>query len=254
MADPAVFGLSFSPLAMDQLVEQIVAAPLAAGQGIRAIYTANVDHVARLHRDAEFRAAYDQAWAVTADGAPVYVYARLRGSHLPSRVTGSGLVVGVMAGLEPGRHRCFFAPSSAETAKLIRERLLARGFDDDSIEIVVPPFGFERDAAYSAALAERIRQHGTTHLFLGVGAPKSEIWLSRYRADLGDCYALCAGAGLDMLVGTKRRAPALLQRVGFEWLWRLALEPRRLFRRYFIDSWTFVSAIHSDLRHLRPRT
>ena len=52
---------------------------------------------------------------------------------------------------------------------------------------------------------------------------------------LGDCYILNAGAGLDFFVGTKQRAPRIFQRIGFEWFWRFSHEPRRLFRRYFIE-------------------
>jgi N-acetylglucosaminyldiphosphoundecaprenol N-acetyl-beta-D-mannosaminyltransferase len=92
-----------------------------------------------------------------------------------------------------------------------------------------------------------VHERQTTHLLLGVGAPRSEIWADRYRDELGDCYVLSVGAGLEFFAQTKRRAPSWMRRVGLEWLWRLGQDPRRLWRRYLIGSFGFVRAITHDL-------
>jgi len=163
-------------------------------------------------------------------------------------VTGADLFAAVMAKLDPAVHRVFFVANSERTGEGIRLWLRGRGFPDDRIGICVPPFGFERDKDYSDGLAKRILRHQATHLFMGVGAPKSEIWCHQHGSRLGDCYVLCVGAGLDFFLGLKKRAPGFMQRIGMEWLWRCGQEPRRLFRRYFLDSWPFLLAIVSDLR------
>jgi len=243
-----VFGLNFSPKSQAELAAQITRDRIGEGAGLRCIYTANLDHIVQLRRNPELRQAYSRAWAVTADAMPVFLYAKARRA-LPMRVTGSDLFADVLGSLTPGEHRCFFVPSSNETARLLIGHLMARGFDRASIDYDVPPLGFENDADYSLNLAGHIRAHGTTHLFFGVGAPKSEIWIDEHREMLGDCYVLCAGAGLDFFVGTKQRAPVIFQRFGFEWFWRFSHEPRRLFRRYFIDSWSFIAAVGEDLLH-----
>lgn len=242
-----VFGIEFSPRSMADIVDELANALIPPGTGPRAIVTANLDHIVQLTRNAAFRAAYANAWLTTADGMPVYAYAKLRGSPAPARVTGADLFAELMARLPGHPCRLFFAASSTEAVRRLRAKLVADGVPAESLAFAVPPFGFERDAAYSAALAARIRAHGTTHLFLGVGAPKSEIWTERHRPDLGDCYVLCIGAGIEMLVGLKQRAPAWVQRIGGEWLWRFAQEPRRLFRRYFVSSWRFLGAVRDDV-------
>lgn len=244
------FGLAFVPLDESALADQVARSLVPRGTGPRVIVTTNLDHVVQLSRNAAFRNAYRRAWVVTADGMPVYLYARLRGANLPCRLTGADLFARLITLLSPERHRCFFVLSSDEIARRIETALYARGFSHEQLAFRVPPWGFERDEAYSAALAGEIRTHHATHLFFGLGSPKSEIWADRYRNAIGDCYVLSVGAALDFFAGTKRRAPIALQRSGLEWAWRLAQEPRRLFRRYFVDSWTFLWLAAADA--IRP--
>ena len=232
----SIFGIPLASGGVDRIVAMLRMRP--ASRQALPLFTINVAHVTSLRRDAAFRDAYRAAWLVTVDGTPVNIFARLSGVVV-DKVTGSDLVARLLGTRFEGM-RGFFVVSSQATAQALRARLVARGFSEDALAFVVPPFGFERDVAFSRALAARVAAHGTTHLFMGVGAPKSEIWVVERKAQLGGCYALCVGAGLDYLAGTKRRAPALLQKTGLEWAWRLAVEPRRLARRYLFDAFGFL--------------
>lgn len=242
-----IFGLQFSALDEQALVAQMATAEVPSGTGPKRLATANLDHIVQMARNDAFRRAYDRAWTITADGMPVYLYARLRNVGLPGRVTGADLFARLIEVLNPARHRCFFVCSSTEVAERLEQRLLRRGFRREALAFCVPPHAFEGDAAYSDALAERIRRHAPTHLFMGLGAPKSDIWTDRYHDALGDCYVLNVGAALDFTAGVKRRAPVLVRRIGLEWAWRVASEPRRLYRRYFVDSWQFLWLVAMDL-------
>jgi N-acetylglucosaminyldiphosphoundecaprenol N-acetyl-beta-D-mannosaminyltransferase len=246
------FGLRFSTSTRAELVQALKNSRVPTGSGARIICTANLDHIVQLQKNAALRDAYAAAWCVTADGLPVFAYARFKRDPVPSRVTGSDLAKDLVLNLPPDGHRCFFVVSCADTAEGIARLMLARGFPRGNLAFEVPPYGFERDAGYSNDLARRIKAHGSTLLFFGVGAPKSEIWTHRNRDAIGDCYVLNAGAGLDYVCGVRRRAPTWMQRAGLEWFWRFASEPGRLFRRYFVDSWGFLSAIYVDLRTPRP--
>jgi len=243
----AVLGIKFSPLRRGELAQVIANESIPPGAGLRAVVTANVDHVVQIARRPEFSEAYERAWAATADGMPVYLYASLRGAPVTERVTGCDLVADVIGSLRPDQHRCFFVVSSDIISTRLSEYLRARGFHPDALAACVPPFGFERDRVFSTRLAARIREHGTTHLFMGVGAPKSETWTDAQRHRLGDCYVLSVGAALDYFVGVRTRAPVWMQKTGFEWLWRFLHEPVRLFPRYFIASWGFLVAVRDDL-------
>ena len=243
----AVFGIEFSPLTQSQLVSELACDRIPEGAGPRTVVTANLDHIAHLSNNADFRTAYRRAWAVTADGMPVFVYAKLRGAASPSRVPGSDLVAELLPALSPATDRVFFVASSWQTGRKLQAFLVSKGFHRSDVKFEVPAFGFESDAAFSNQLAKRVRTHGTTHLLFGLGAPKSEVWIDCHREQLGNCYALCVGAGLEFFVGTKRRAPRWMRKTGMEWLWRLGREPTRLWYRYTVHAWHFLTAVREDL-------
>jgi N-acetylglucosaminyldiphosphoundecaprenol N-acetyl-beta-D-mannosaminyltransferase len=243
----AVFGIEFCPHSQAELVALMTRDAPPPGEAPRTVVTANLDHIGRLPRDAEFREAYHRAWAVTADGMPVYLYARLRGAAAPARVAGSDLLSSLLPALTPGRDRVFLVASDGPTGERIHDYLVGRGFAPDEVAWVVPSYGFEHDARYSAWLAGHIRSFAASHLIFGVGSPKSEVWIDHHRHEIGGCYALAVGAGLEFFADTKRRAPVWMRRCGLEWSWRLAQEPRRLWRRYLVMSWRFLGAVRNDL-------
>jgi N-acetylglucosaminyldiphosphoundecaprenol N-acetyl-beta-D-mannosaminyltransferase len=242
-----VFGLSFSLRTQAELAEAIVG-DRPQGAGTKVVATANLDHIVTLRSVPAFRRAYENAWQVTADGMPVFLYARACGIPLGERITGSDLFAALVDLWRPDDHRLFFLVSAEETGRKLCALLAERGFDPQTVRVEVPPFGFERDDVYSAELAARIARFGPTHLVMGVGAPKSEIWADDRRDILGEMFVLCVGASIEFVTGDKRRAPPYLRRMGLEWLWRFATEPRRLFKRYFVRSFMFLFAILTDLR------
>jgi N-acetylglucosaminyldiphosphoundecaprenol N-acetyl-beta-D-mannosaminyltransferase len=250
LQDRAVFGLRFAHESQEELLHALTS-DLAEPSGARLLVTANVDHIVTLRRDPAFREAYSNAWRITADGTPVFLYARMRGARVPERVTGSDLFADLCKRVRPEVHRLFLVVSNTVSAEKIRAYFLSRGFGADAVTIEVPPFGFERDPAYSMALADRVRAAGATHLVIGLGAPKSEIWAHRHHDRLGSIFVLCVGAAIEFFTGDKIRAPEWAGRFGLEWLHRFLSEPRRLFHRYFVRSWSFFAAIADDLRAAR---
>lgn len=242
----SVFGLRFSHLTKSSLVAVLLDRRVPPEDGAKLIVTANVDHVVNLTRVTQFRDAYNFAWLIVADGAPIYAYARLRGIPLIERITGADLFLDLVTQFDQ-RHRPFFVASTEEAAQRTLRKLEAAGSCTDHFAYVVPPFGFEEDEAYSNFLVQRIVKHNTTHLFMCVGSPKSEIWAWRNRTAVGDLYVLGVGAALEFFAGTLTRAPPLFRRLGLEWSWRLFSEPRRLARRYSLGLCLFLVAIVNDL-------
>jgi len=246
-----VFGIKFSTLTKQAIIDRVMRS-MPDGEGPRLIVTTNLDHVVNLTLRSDYRAAYGTAWITTADGWPVYLYARLRGVKLPGRITGADLVQDLFRNWDPIRHKIFLVGSNEESCKRLARQLTAQGFEPSAVAWIVPPLGFEYDDGYSESMAEQIAQHGTTHLLMGIGSPKSEVWIHQHRHMLGNLYAFGFGAGLDFLAGTQRRAPVFMRRIGMEWLWRLAQEPRRLAPRYLLNSWLFLIAIAKDLQNTMP--
>jgi len=114
--------------------------------------------------------------------------------------------------------------------------------DWPAVEIVgtySPPIGFERDAAENEAILNRIAGAGPDVLIIGLGAPKQELWVHQHRGRIAAKVALCVGATIDFLAGERKRAPMWMREAGLEWLYRVALEPRRLAARYAKDALIF---------------
>jgi N-acetylglucosaminyldiphosphoundecaprenol N-acetyl-beta-D-mannosaminyltransferase len=220
----------------------------------RYVVTPNVDHaVMYQHRD-DVRTAYRDAALVLADGAPIVWASRLLGQRLPERVAGSDLVPAILraasrrVGDESTRMRVFLlgaAPGVAdEAAAAIRRHY--RGVD--VVGTYSPPLGFEHDNAENQEILQRIADAKPDLLIVGLGAPKQELWVQQHHKRIEAKVALCVGATIDFLAGHRRRSPVWMQRVGLEWLHRIASEPRRLVGRYARDAWVFPQLVWRELR------
>jgi N-acetylglucosaminyldiphosphoundecaprenol N-acetyl-beta-D-mannosaminyltransferase len=241
-----MFGVEIDPLRMEQAVAQIrawVADPVGR---CRYVVTPNVDHVVMLQHHEGLRAAYHDAGMVLADGTPVLWSSRLlqgADGRLPERVAGSDLVPALFSAASDesagGGLRIYLlgaAPGVADRAAgNIRK-------DWPAVEIVgtySPPIGFERDATENEAILNRIAAARPDVLIIGLGAPKQELWVHQHRGRIAAKVALCVGATIDFLAGERKRAPMWMREAGLEWLYRVALEPRRLAARYAKDALIF---------------
>ena len=245
MSRRRIFGFAVSPLSAAEIRDKVIGEAPPGGLGL--VVTPNIQHVALLGRDPAFRAAYDAAAMIVCDGFPVHYYARLRGVPTAGRVTGCDITDAVMAQTGfPGGHRLFFVVDGQATVDAVLDWAGRRG-SAGRVATAVPPFGFERDPGQSQALAQAIREHGTTLLFMAVGAPKSEIFVHRHRALLPSCWALCVGRAVKAALGLARRPPKLLTRFNLEWLWWLSQEPVRIAARCSVSVPGFLAAVALDM-------
>ena len=218
---------------------------VAAGAG-GAVFTPNVDHVVMLEDDAAFRAAYAGARLCLADGMPLLWAARLLGTRLPEKLSGSDMLLPIAA-LAARRGWRVYLLGGAPGAAAEAGRILARahgvrvvGCDDARIAAGRDP---APDAALDAPVLDRIRAARPDLLLVALGAPKQELFIARALPRLDGVVAIGVGASLDFLAGRIRRAPGWMSRAGLEWLFRLGQEPRRLWRRYLIQDPRFVGVV-----------
>lgn len=226
-----VLGVRIHKVTFAEALEHAVR--LAERRGRDLLMTPNADHLLRWHHDPSFRALYEHATFVIADGTSVVWASRVLGDPLPERVAGSDLMPALCeraarAGL--GYYFVGGSPGDAERAAAV---LAERAGRDGCVGIDCPPFGFERDPAYRDALAERIARARPHIVCVGLGSPKQERLMVELAPRIGD-FGVMLGIGVtfSFVAGTVKRAPRLVQRMSCEWLWRLACEPRRLWRRY----------------------
>lgn len=196
-----------------------------------SVFTLNLDHLVKLREDARFRTAYDAATYVSADGAPVVKIAQRQG-HAVDRVTGADLVLPLCkAAASAGVSIHLFG-----TSDVIRDAA-ARQLLADVPGLVIagsesPPRGFDPEGEAARAAAERIAASGAGICFVALGAPKQELFAHAAVERQTGVMFICIGAALDFISGHSKRAPAIFQSTGTEWVWRFLQEPRRLGMRY----------------------
>ncbi|MET8865561.1 WecB/TagA/CpsF family glycosyltransferase [Nonomuraea sp. NPDC004580] len=205
-----------------------------------AIVTANVDIVRAATRAPELAALVAESELVVADGMPVVWAARLAGARLPDRVTGASLVFTLAASAAREDRSIFLLGGEPGVPQKAGEVLAARYPGLKVAGSYAPPFGFEHDSGELEKTVSLVRAAAPDLVLVGLGFPKQERLIAVLRSELPYAWYLGCGAGIPMAAGHFRRAPRALQRAGAEWLFRLALEPRRLIRRYLRDDLPFA--------------
>jgi N-acetylglucosaminyldiphosphoundecaprenol N-acetyl-beta-D-mannosaminyltransferase len=174
------------------------------------------------------------------DGVSVVIASRLLRVPIPERVTGGDLMERLCAEAALYGLRVFFLGGLPDAASLASLNLRLRYPGLKVCGTYCPPVGFENDPAELAHIRNVINRHEPDLLFVAFGAPKQEIWMQENRDHLRVGAILPVGAAFDTQSGLRRRAPVIFRRLGLEWFFRLAMEPRRLWRRYLIGNAQFL--------------
>lgn len=208
--------------------------------------TANLHYAMLSDRDCRLRSVNERAAFLVADGMPMVWYSRLLGQPLPERVTGADLVCLLCERAAQRGHRVFLfggAPGVAAGAAAELQRrypgLIVAG-------AAAPALGQLSPQEHRELLAE-IHQARPHLLLVALGQPKGELWLAENLVATGAAVSVQVGASFDFVVGRLRRAPRWLQRIGLEWLYRMASEPRRLGPRYLNNGLFLLRAIVRDV-------
>jgi len=204
---------------------------------------ANPHSLVTAQGDAAFRAALNNASLVVPDGVGVTLMAKIAGVKVGPRITGTDYFLSVTRALEwHGAAKVFFFGSSSQVLARISERM-QREFPNVKVcGILSPPFrGWSAEA--NSAMLETINGADPDVLWVGMTAPKQEKWVEENRHRLRAAVIASIGAVFDFYAGTNPRAPQWMCKFGIEWLYRLAREPRRMWRRTFVSAPKFVGLV-----------
>lgn len=206
------------------------------------VATANAQHVVLLNKDRRFREIYRRADLVVPDGMSLLFASRLYGRSLQQRVTGVDMFR-VLCGLAAQEGLRVFLlgglPGSAELAGAE----LKKHFPNLIFSTCCPAVGFETTEAGLKDTADAIRAAKPDLLFVALGAPKQEYWIYEHGLELSVPVSIGVGGSFELISGLLPRAPEWIQEMGFEWLFRLCLEPRRMWRRYLLGNAEFMSIV-----------
>lgn len=246
----SLFGVTMDNVTAAEAVEA-VRRLMDDPQGQHYVTTPNTDHVVRLQTDSQLRAAHADASLCIADGMPVIWASRLLGRPLKERVTGADLLPNVCARAAQDGRSLYLLGGMDGVAERAAHNLRARYPGLRIAGTYSPPFGFERDADECRRIAERIDRARPDILAIGLGCPKQELWIAAHRREMRYGVALCIGAAIDFAAGNLARAPQWMQDNGLEWLYRLAQEPGRLWKRYLVDDMAFARVVAREWLNLR---
>lgn len=237
-----IFGVEFTPLGLEQVLA--LAAARDPASPFTLIVTPNAQHVVLLNREAaEWAPIYhQQSWLCTCDSQTVRRLAALAGEDLPL-CTGSDLTAALFSRvLQPG------------------DRITVIGCEDPVIEDLRrmypgleiahhnPPMGYSTDPAAVQVCLDFVEAQSSRFTFFATGTPQSErVAAAVARRGRATGIGLSIGSSLHFITGARRRAPVAFQRAGLEWLYRLAQEPRRMWRRVFLESLPLLQLAARDI-------
>lgn len=200
----------------------------------RYVVTPNLDHAVMLQTDRELGEAYRDASLVLADGMPLVWASYLTKKRLPERVAGSDLTPNLLQAL-PQKTRIFLLGAQEEASIAAVKNITDRYPQIEIADRLSPPLGFEHSRDWSDTITKAISASSASLIVVGLGAPKQELWVHQHAHRLPGTVVLCVGATIDFFAGRVKRSPVWIQKLGAEWLYRMASDPRRLMKRYGRD-------------------
>jgi N-acetylglucosaminyldiphosphoundecaprenol N-acetyl-beta-D-mannosaminyltransferase len=246
----AILGIPIDDLNTSEAIKRLD--EFAQSGRFHQVATANTDFLIKAHEDAELRAILRNADLVVPDGMPVVLASRWLRAGLRERVTGADLVPKLAELAAEKGYRVYMLGAKKEVACRAKERLEELNPGLQIVGCESPPVDHIVKMDNDAILAqiESARPH---ILLVAFGNPKQEKWIHMHRNRLQVPVCIGVGGTFDFIAGTVARAPAWMQRSGMEWLFRLAQEPKRLWKRYFNDVVHFVRFILLQLWVMRAR-
>jgi N-acetylglucosaminyldiphosphoundecaprenol N-acetyl-beta-D-mannosaminyltransferase len=215
----------------------------------RCVCFSPADHFVRAQDAPGFRAALEQADWIAPDGMAVVWSLRLLGRPDARRVYGPDAMLVLLDAAARSGIPVGFYGATPETLRALLARVRTR-FPRVRIAYAwAPPFRALTPQENEEAIG-RINASGARILFVGLGTPKQELWMAAHRGRVR-AVMLGVGAAFDYLAGAKRQAPRWLMPLGLEWLFRLTMEPRRLWRRYLLNNPRFVRLVTQELLRRR---
>jgi N-acetylglucosaminyldiphosphoundecaprenol N-acetyl-beta-D-mannosaminyltransferase len=197
----------------------------------------NVDKLVKASRDPQLRSIINDCALINVDGQPVVWASRLLGKPLKERVAGVDLFEALMKRAGEKGWRVFLLGAREDVVAKVADtyqrkypRLVVAGYHN----------GYWKGEQEERAVVEQIRASHADLLFVAISSPMKEQFLGRYQAEMKIPFAMGVGGTFDVAIGRVKRAPMWMQKSGLEWFYRFLQEPRRMFRRYFIEDLAFI--------------
>lgn len=228
-----ILNISIRSIGLKDLLEQL-------SEGV--VFTPNVDHIVKLQKDKEFYDIYQKADWVICDSKIVNLGAKFLGKGFMEVIPGSSFLPAYYNYHRNDKDVKIFLLGSKEGIAIKAKNNINEKIGWDIVNgAYSPSFGFENNEKECEYIIKVINESKSNVLVIGVGAPKQEKWIIKYKDHLPHVKLFMAlGATIDFEAGEIKRAPIFFQKMNLEWLYRFIAEPKRLWRRYLVENPPFL--------------
>ena len=205
------------------------------------LITPNLDHLIKLQKDKDFYDCYKKAEWVVCDSNILRLFSKLLKTPFVEAIPGSSFFTSYyMYHKDDADCKIFLLGAKEGVAAKAMERINAKVGRQIVVGAYSPSFGFEKNEEECKEIVNIINKSGANVVLVGVGAPKQEKWIMKWKQLMpGVKVWMALGATIDFEAGNVKRAPKIYQKLAMEWLYRFTREPKRLFHRYFVDDMKF---------------
>ena len=239
-------GVNIDALSFDEVIS-IVEQKLLSDRKPNYIVTPNAQHIVILQKDRHFQKIYHNAFLSVPDGVPLLWAAKLMNAPLKGRVNGTDLFEKLCEVSAEKGFKVFLLGGRPQAADRTAEVLCQKHPQLQIVGTYCPPYGFEQDTKEPEKIEAKIKAAAPDILFVALGSPKQEKWIDANYQKLGIPISIGIGASFEFVSGMVRRAPKWMQKLGWEWLYRLLVEPRRLWKRYIFGNALFIFLVLKQL-------
>jgi exopolysaccharide biosynthesis WecB/TagA/CpsF family protein len=224
-------------VAIDNLLETEVLAKLKSG----VVFTPNVDHMIKLQKDREFSKVYSIADYLLCDSQILVYASKFLGTPIKQKISGSDFFPAFYNYHKNNENvKIFLLGADKGVAQKAQNKINEKVGRNIIVGAHSPSYGFEKNEKECMEIIEMIKRSEATVLAVGVGAPKQEKWIYKYKDQLPNIKIFLAiGATIDFEADNIQRSPKWMSELGLEWLYRLSSEPKRLWKRYLIEDLPF---------------
>ena len=230
-----ILGFSMDLVSYEETVERVVSW-IRGDRRPRILLTVNSSLLVMRESDRAFRRACDNVDLSVPDGVPVVWLSKLLGTPLKERIAGVDLMYSLLQRGNDEKLRVYFLGGTEQV--ITRLQAICRDRFPDLV-IAGARNGYF-DSGEEQEIFESIRESNSDLLFIGMPSPEKELIADIRKEEIGVPVIIGVGGSFDVITGKVRRAPRLMQTAGLEWLWRLLMEPRKLWRRYLYTNTRFL--------------
>lgn len=220
-------------LSMDEAV--IAIETLINNGKFNYVVTPNVDHIVKLEEDDEFKKVYEEANLVLTDGMPLIWISKMLKTPIKEKVSGSDIFPKICEMAAQRGYKIFLLGAAEGIANKAAENLRKKYPGLNIVGTYSPSYGFENKPEEIIKIIRVINESQPHILAVGLGAPKQEKFIYKFKNQLKVPVSLAIGASIDFEAGNVKRAPEWMQKSGLEWFYRFVKEPSRMYKRYFKD-------------------